>query len=711
MFCRRIAVCEGDPPMRLTLRTLLAYLDDTLEPGEIKQIGQKVAESDAAQELVARIKQVTRRRRLTTPSDAGPGERFDANRVAAYLDNDLASEDVAELEKLCLESDVHLAEIAAAHQILTLVLGEPALVPPTAKRRMYALQHGRPARASTKPPPVTKTGAEESKPANGLDPDDSLMALPLFRQLPWLRWALPLAAVVLLSVLGVFLWNTLNKTDTKVTTRGDSRNGSQQDDKDKIKPDDKDKIKPDDRDKIKPDDKDKIKPDDKDKKSDDKSIKTEPDKVPPIGKPNMDRQAAGTFVSPEQVLVRRDTDGWKRIGLNDVVNTGETLVSLPGYKSELRLDKKVKLLMWGNLPEQFPERMLETAVTLHHTGSDALDLDVTLHRGRIYLSNRKEKGPARVRLRFWREEVWDLTLAEPDTTVAIQLLSLSLPFMKPLEGEEPFVPVAFFVLKGEASLKVGLRTVGNLRAPPGFAALSWNNKGRGLSGPDFVGGKVPEWEEIEPPLPMNPRDADAAKAMKLALSELASALTRPEKKVEVALLEFTQAARPEHRQLAIRCLGAIDAIGVLLDVAANEDPQRFDVRREALFALRHWLSRGLEQGAKLYDKKKKTGVLVEKDYSQREAEIIIDLLYGPALDTWERRETFEVLIYYLRNSKLIIRELAIQHLMIMSRGQKAEYNPAGTLEARERGYEAWKKLLDDKKLPPPPPMPMPMPPK
>ena len=51
--------------MRLTLRTLLAYLDDTLEPAQARLIGQKVAESDAAQELVARIKQVTRRRRLT----------------------------------------------------------------------------------------------------------------------------------------------------------------------------------------------------------------------------------------------------------------------------------------------------------------------------------------------------------------------------------------------------------------------------------------------------------------------------------------------------------------------------------------------------------------------------------------------------------------------------------------------------------------------
>src|SRR4051794_33968150 len=150
--------------MRLTLRTLLAYLDDTLEPGEIKTIGQKVAESDAAQELIARIKQVTRRRRLTTPPDGGPGEPFDPNIVAAYLDNELPSDQLAEIEKLCLESDVHLAEIAAAHQILTLVLGEPALVPPPAKRRMYALVHGRKARAARKAvaaaAPVTSTNGQ-----------------------------------------------------------------------------------------------------------------------------------------------------------------------------------------------------------------------------------------------------------------------------------------------------------------------------------------------------------------------------------------------------------------------------------------------------------------------------------------------------------------------------------------------------------------------
>ena len=99
--------------MRLTLRTLLAYLDDTLEPTQAKLIGQKVTESDAAQELIARIKQVTRRRRLTTPPTSGAGAKLDANNIAEYLDNALSADQLAEVEEICLASDVHLAEAAA----------------------------------------------------------------------------------------------------------------------------------------------------------------------------------------------------------------------------------------------------------------------------------------------------------------------------------------------------------------------------------------------------------------------------------------------------------------------------------------------------------------------------------------------------------------------------------------------------------------------
>jgi hypothetical protein len=196
--------------VRLTLRTLLAYLDDTLEPTEIKQIGQKVAESDAAQELIARIKQITRRRRLTTPPLTGPGAaNFDPNIVAEYLDNALSGEQIADVEKLCLESDVHLAEIATCHQILTLVLGEPVLVPPTARERMYGLVQGKESipfrKASTIAPAAVAAGSNSYTD----DMDDQPLGLTLLRRGGWPRWVVPAAGLLLIAALVLILVNVM----------------------------------------------------------------------------------------------------------------------------------------------------------------------------------------------------------------------------------------------------------------------------------------------------------------------------------------------------------------------------------------------------------------------------------------------------------------------------------------------------------------------
>jgi hypothetical protein len=148
--------------MRLTLRTLLAWLDDTLQPGEVRAIGKQVAESPFAQDLAERINRVTRQRRLSVPGNSGP-EGCDPNIVASYVDNDLDPEAVADYEKKCLTSDVNLAEVASVHQILSL-LGQKVKVPAEAKARMYNLVKGRETvvsrRSRTKQPqarePVTK---------------------------------------------------------------------------------------------------------------------------------------------------------------------------------------------------------------------------------------------------------------------------------------------------------------------------------------------------------------------------------------------------------------------------------------------------------------------------------------------------------------------------------------------------------------------------
>jgi hypothetical protein len=691
--------------MRLTLRTLLAYLDDTLEPAEIKQIGQKVAESETAQELIARIKQVSRRRRLSAPPPASTGDKFDPNTVAEYLDNTLPSEQLAEVEKLCLESDVHLAEIATCHQILTLVLGEPALVPPSAKRRMYTLVEGSKTGISTKP----MAGSTAAPAVRGVDDSSEdetlLLGLPAMSRGAWLRWLIPLAGCLLLAGLAVAIWQALSSQPGPSVVQ---RDGGKRD-RDAPKPTDSkhaDNVQDHDKDNKpgKDDDSDKDKKPERDKKPD-KDRHPENGKEPapqketswPPPPPNTKtRQRAGTLVHDNALqdllmATPAGTHKWRRVVAKYPIMTSDELVSLPGFRSKLELDSGVQLILWGNLVEQMDKAPLrESAVTLHavergKAEAAVPDVDFTLSRGRVWISNHKKGNKAAVvRVRF-HKEIWDLTL-QPGAECFVELWGGQYGWSAELKEEEPRALLYLVVSQGLVKLHDNYHQ----ERMPAPAVFNWNNARGAAEKHESLPKLPPEWTQS---LQMRPE----ARPMERAMNDLQGRLSSSDKPVSIILAENLNKADDAGRQLIVLCHGALDDIEDVLEALDAERPW---VRDSAVEALRHWLARSAGQRDKL-----KT-ILLSR-YKESEVDVLLHLLRVPTDKEREEAATFAYLIDELDNDKLAIRHLAHWHLLRLAYRDalKLRYDPNGPTEQRKDAQAKWKELLDKGKLPPEPPPP------
>ena len=125
--------------MRLTLRTLLAYRDGVLDPKDAAVLEAKIQESSTAQQISQRLELDMRNRKIAPiPVDAREFG-FEANRVAEFLDDTIATETLPEMERQCLENSMLLCEIGCCHQILSRALTIPATIPNSLRQRVRNL--------------------------------------------------------------------------------------------------------------------------------------------------------------------------------------------------------------------------------------------------------------------------------------------------------------------------------------------------------------------------------------------------------------------------------------------------------------------------------------------------------------------------------------------------------------------------------------------
>jgi hypothetical protein len=156
--------------MRLTLRTLMAWMDDTLPPKDVRRIGRQLERSKFSQDLSRRIRRVVRQRRLTVPG-MGSNQLVDANIVAAYLDNNLPGDATSTYESLCLNNDVHLAEAAASHEILS-VLDQQCSISPEVYATMYRIVKAPEARVHAGRPMPNPSAVPDIRLGKGVRADD-----------------------------------------------------------------------------------------------------------------------------------------------------------------------------------------------------------------------------------------------------------------------------------------------------------------------------------------------------------------------------------------------------------------------------------------------------------------------------------------------------------------------------------------------------------
>src|SRR5579875_2866288 len=396
------------------------------------------------------------------------------------------------------------------------------------------------------------------------------------------------------------------------------------------------------------------------------------------------------LVSRDGTLFARSepAQDWQAVAHKGAIRAGDLLVGLPGAVLE-NSKGTVGLTLLTDLDKNSPYPVLEAAVVLHASADH--DLDFTLDRGRVDVTNLKKEGVARVRIRF-HDQQWEANLTEPGTHIALQLYgrwAKGVPFRKePGPKDVPAADLVLVVRKGQIGLKHG-PCYCVMSAPPGPALLHWDNSGGSEEAPQKL-EMLPDWVATEQ------SESERAQRIRDTVEKLRQQVLKSSPRE--AARTFAASQDPNQRATGVIFLGALDDLEGLGQVI--NETQYPDAWDRAVVVVRHWLGRRPGQDQILYQK-----LIDQRGLKPAQAASVMQLLHSFGDEQLAQPELYTTLVKYLDNDVLGIRGLAHWHLVrLVPAGKDIDYNPLDPKDKRDKGREQWKKLIDDLiakgKLPP-----------
>ena len=705
--------------MRLTLRTLLAFMDDILDPIERDQLTNKITQSDYAKGLMERVGQLMRNAHMSAPIPGASNQKIDANHVACYLDNTLAPEQVSSVEKICLESDLHLAETAACHQVLAQVLSETVEIPSETRKRIYELIPDAPEQKKDS----RKSGVRDKAILiPEMDIEEDLTFSSESGRGSW-GWMLPTVCVVIMIVLITGVLVIRNSTDVPVAIgKGHSdanvvpprdqqvdlqMEPSQEQDTVLGEPEwdgvsalelDDEGLTGDEEENIEPivelEPIIELEPDidqepiiNFDPQSDDRGVSSETilrasealsdvyEESPPGSRQGF---TTGTIVSrtDEIVLVRRNpASQWKRpTGEGELLYAGDRLVTLPYYRPRTNwMEGQLTLELVGSSLDA----VYGTEVVVM-PGSDNQVSGILLMAGQVSIST--QKAPLTIRVCFGEdsESGWELEFLEPGTRIGLEL-KRELPHQSENRSRATWLQMAY--LKS-GSLVVRNKAGSQTLVAPVIVELK---EGESIPEVPYEITDIPSWVTRKT---MGALERRAAGILEVPM-ETDGDTARP---IELSLIEQMQDRRSEVQILAMRSLVSLREYDALLRVLDTAQTDREEVVRiESIKALRYAMAHGPSQENIIRN-------LLVDHRGKEEGALRYQLLSGISKEMKANPDMVPWLIDLLFHDELGTRELARFNLSEVIKRPLGSYHAHDPVKKRSRAAQSMRRLQKQGKL-------------